>query len=158
MSDRYEELNANWETLSRRLNIGQGCLDHCPAVADAVRRYLETGDIVGARCGGFGNTFEVRGHLHRRAFAAILERVHRGRHGFHVVVQGHRPPGTGLTDYHFFNLVNIHGTVFLFDAFTFVRTSNRQEMRAYLTDNHLNRFWFATDFSARMVALADVGR
>jgi hypothetical protein len=158
MSDRYEDLNTNWQTLSRRLNIGQGCLDHCPAVAAAVRQYLDTGDIVGARCGGAGNTFEIHGHLRRLAFNAILERVRRGGHGFHVVVQGHRPPNTGFTEYHFFNLVNIHGTVHLFDAFTFVHTSNREEMRAYLTYNHLNRFWFSTDFSARMVELAAVGR
>ena len=158
MSDRYEALNDNWHELSRQLNVGNGCLDHCPGVAAAVHQYLSTGTMAGARCGGAGYAFEIEAHFgHHLTFAAILQRVRRGRHGFHVVVQAHRPPNTGFTDWHYFNLLNIHGTVYLFDAFTFVRTSDRQEMTRYLSYNHLNRFWLSTQFSARMVSLADTG-
>jgi hypothetical protein len=152
-SDNFDALLESWGKLRVLFNAFQtACLIHCPACANSVERWLTLGVVSPALCPAAGDTFEVEGRREAAYLLVIITRVQHRGHGTHVVVEAHRPPRTGFTEWHYFNVVNIRGTVYVFDAYTYFMSANSAQIRSYMARNHFNRYSIVHGFSPRLVA------
>jgi len=106
-------------------SLGEYCNTNCPATASAVSHYLATGEIKAAHCNKLAedqgydvsdNEF-TKSMKWQQANGFINQRT--PKHGSFVVVEGDRgdKPPEGLTRWHYFTIVNIHGKRFVVDAF-----------------------------------------
>jgi hypothetical protein len=109
---QYDDLAPpNGVSLLWRLHPLAGDVD-CPATADVVDDYLNTGEIV-PWSGGYGTVYDIVASWHSATGPQGLATFVRGLGpDHHVVVRGTRP--TGST--HYFVVANIARTVYVIDA------------------------------------------
>jgi hypothetical protein len=108
--------------------FGRYCTQNCPAAAADVQNYLRTGDLQSSHCTPLS---EPRGYIidpdpdtawgPSRGWAATwpLVMARTASHGQFVLIEGDRGPTghPGLTQWHYFVILNIHGTRFSVDGY-----------------------------------------
>ncbi len=132
--DRVERLapGANPEMILRMLNpgdwMGNYCSLNCPAAAEAVQDYLQTGRIRPDDCtpakeahrSGY-TVSEDHWSPQFNSWPAAETRVKAAtrNHGEFVMIEGDRvTPPAGLTQWHYFVVLNIKGSLFAVDGYT----------------------------------------
>lgn len=131
--DHVDALRERPEEILRQLNpsrAGRYCQLNCPAAAQAVQDYLSTGHINPLNCdplleGNFVQGYELTAADFSAEFTwrRIRSRIWSStrRHGQFIVIEGRRSAeqqeAGGLTEFHYFVIVNIRGTRFVVDAF-----------------------------------------
>jgi hypothetical protein len=165
--DRFERLNPGAGYASKyilqTMNPHAGafvlaadqCLQTCPLAAAAMQKYLRTGVIDTIACkpnnepaGYYVSPDPDTSWGPSRTWAATLKAM-KGlldAHGKFAVIEGRRTPAAqkqnNLTEFHYFIVLNIKGTVFAVDAFGGVVTSNVQ---AYVDSLLTSTYKFTTD-------------
>ena len=146
MSDRYDEMLSNWTNVAWNVNSAYFSSPlNCPDVADKLGDYLSGAPITAA---GQGRRFNISGSFTASPFGGIVGYLQQQGHGHHVVVRGlrQRPP------FHYFVTANIHGNVYLLDAFTReapIPVTDQQRLQDYLvTRGHFTGFQYSTNFDS----------
>ena len=113
------------EELNPGDRLGQYCRLNCPAAAEAVQNYLQTGIIRPAICRPIaepnGYAISVASWSQSRGWAPTRAAVDASTptHGAFVVVEGDRGTGgpDGLSQHHYFVIVNIDGQRLVVDGY-----------------------------------------
>lgn len=133
--DRFEDLavdptHSRLQQINPPYRAGMYCQLNCPATAASLSEYLQTGTVNKAYCNpaleqGKGYGFDVSMNTMstatdwKQAFAAMKKLLQK--HGEFVVVEARRSARqqqeNNLTEYHYFTVVNVKGTLFAIDAF-----------------------------------------
>jgi hypothetical protein len=103
------------------------CKQNCPAAASKMQKYLLDGELTPVKCDprhevGYVLDPDSDTWGAARAWAATFNLI-KGtlkKHGDQVIVEGDRGAhnDAGLTQWHYFCVVNIHGTLYVADAFS----------------------------------------
>jgi hypothetical protein len=113
----------------------------CPATADVVDDYLNTGEIV-PWSGGYGTVYTITASWHSATSAQALASFVLGLgRDHHVVVRGTRPDGST----HYFVVANIARTVYVIDAQAHLIT---QGVQAYCDGNGFNQLDYTRSYEA----------
>lgn len=114
------------------------CEQNCPAAASKMQKYLLDGELTPVKCDprhevGYVLDPDSDTWGPARAWKATFDLI-KGtlkKHGDQVIVEGDRGAhnDTGLTQWHYFCVVNIHGTLYIADAFSGMV---RADIQAYI--------------------------
>lgn len=133
----------------------------CPATADAVDDYLNTGQVVQVPLSvGTGRYATTANWRRARQRQALINHVRSLGANHHVVVRGTRtaafvnqynqnhPEDPPLSTNHYFVLANVGGRVYVIDAMTREITTN---VNQYLTDEGLSTLDYASSYEAEEI-------
>jgi hypothetical protein len=140
MADPFDELLNDPQGVLSRLNpTAGGDPLNCPATADALENFLRTGQLTTVSDELVAD-FRITASWRNATMPFLRHLVLQGGHGTHIVVRGRRPPGSQFTEDHYFVLVNIHGKVYVADAWTH---DFQEDIQEYVDRQEFNQFSFA---------------
>ena len=120
-------------------NLADAANQNCPSAAASVYQYLASQGATRVQAAQ-GHRFTISPELNQfttSEFQALLTLIQSGPSGNHVVVHAER---TGAPE-HFFNLVNIDGSVWWVDAGMNPRVSTNERLVSYAVSfNHMRNF------------------
>lgn len=147
MCANYERLVREGTPLLEQLNPNspEDSGNICPLTADAVDDFLNTGEI-NPVSNELNPSFIVDATWQRRTLPQIASRLRSRRNCNHVVVRGHRPENSQLTDTHFFVMMNVRGDVYIVDAWQRIMT---QDLNGYQEQSELHHYYISNNFEAR---------